>query len=87
MIRPRLITGSRLTYDRVRAEHVLLVPEGIVRLNPTAAGVLELCDGSRSLDEIIRVLTTRYAASDLHDDVRGFIHALADKGIVIDGGE
>jgi pyrroloquinoline quinone biosynthesis protein D len=87
MIRPQLTTGSRLIYDRVRAEHVLLVPEGIVRLNPTAAGVLELCDGSRSLDEIISILTTRYDAPDLHDDVRGFVGAMTDKGIVIDAGE
>ena len=42
MTRPRLVTGARLQYDDVREEHVLLVPEGVVRLNPTAAAVLEL---------------------------------------------
>ena len=51
----RLVTGARLRYDEVREEHLLLVPEGAVRLNPTAAEVLELCDGERSLDDIVGV--------------------------------
>ena len=53
MTRPRLATGGRLQYDEVRAEHVLLIPEGVVRLNATAAEVLELCDGERSIDDIV----------------------------------
>jgi pyrroloquinoline quinone biosynthesis protein D len=40
--RPRLADGARLTYDDVREEHLLLIPEGAVRLNETAARVLEL---------------------------------------------
>ena len=48
MNRPRLVDGARLQYDDVRDEHLLLIPEGAVRLNATAAQVLELCDGERS---------------------------------------
>ena len=84
MTRPRLVTGARLRYDDVREQHVLLVPEGAVRLNPTAAEVLELCDGERSLDEIVGVLAARYGGSDLSDDVRGLIDAMAQKGLVVD---
>jgi pyrroloquinoline quinone biosynthesis protein D len=82
--RPRLATGARLRYDDVREEHVLLVPEGAVRLNPTAAEVLELCDGERSLDEIVVVLTDRYEGADLGDDVRELVDGMAQKGLVID---
>ena len=60
MTRPRLVTGARLQYDEVREEHMLLVPEGVVRLNPTAVAVLELCDGERSVDEIVSTLSARY---------------------------
>ena len=81
MTRPRLVTGARLRYDEVREEHLLLVPEGAVRLNPTAAEVLELCDGERSLDDIVGVLTERYDGSDLGDDVRGLVDAMAQKGL------
>jgi pyrroloquinoline quinone biosynthesis protein D len=42
MTRPRLVTGARLRYDEVREEHLLLIPEGAVRLNATAADVLGL---------------------------------------------
>jgi pyrroloquinoline quinone biosynthesis protein D len=83
--RPRLITGARLGYDDVREEHVLLIPEGVVRLNPTAAEVLELCDGERSLDDIVGALSARYEGADVHDDVVELVDAMAQRGLVVDG--
>jgi pyrroloquinoline quinone biosynthesis protein D len=82
--RPRLATGARLRYDEVREEHLLLIPEGAVRLNETAAEVLELCDGERSLDDIVAALSARYEGPDVGDDVRGLIDAMAQKGLVVD---
>ncbi|MDX6565394.1 MAG: pyrroloquinoline quinone biosynthesis protein [Gaiellales bacterium] len=84
MTRPRLAAGARLLYDEVRGEHVLLVPEGLVRLNATAAEVLELCDGERSLDEIVSALSARYDGFDPRDDVRELIDAMTRRGLVID---
>ena len=84
MTRPRLVTGARLRYDEVREEHLLLVPEGAVRLNPTAAEVLGLCDGDRSLDDIVGLLCERYNGSDVGDDVRGLVEAMTQKGLVVD---
>jgi pyrroloquinoline quinone biosynthesis protein D len=84
MTRPRLVTGARLRYDEVREEHLLLIPEGAVRLNPTAAEVLELCDGERSLDEIVRTLSTRYEGFDLRDDVEELIDGMTQRGLVVD---
>jgi pyrroloquinoline quinone biosynthesis protein D len=84
MTRPRLVTGARLRYDEVREEHVLLVPEGVVRLNPTAAEVLGLCDGERSLDDIAVVLSARYDGADVRDDVLELVDAMAQKGLVVD---
>jgi len=82
--RPRLATGARLQYDEVREEHLLLVPEGVVRLNATAAEVLELCDGERSLDDVVGALSARYDGADLDEDVRGLVQAMAEKGLVVD---
>jgi pyrroloquinoline quinone biosynthesis protein D len=84
MTRPRLVTGARLRYDEVREEHLLLIPEGAVRLNRTAAEVLELCDGERSLEEIVGTLSERYDGSDLRDDVRGLVDGMAERGLVVD---
>jgi pyrroloquinoline quinone biosynthesis protein D len=84
MTRPRLVTGARLRYDEVREEHQLLIPEGVVRLNPTAAEVLELCDGERSVDEVVGALSDRYGGADVGDDVRELIDAMTQKGLVVD---
>jgi pyrroloquinoline quinone biosynthesis protein D len=84
--RPRLVTGARLRYDDVREEHLLLIPEGAVRLNPTAAEVLELCDGERSLDDIVAALAARYQGADVRDDVVELVDAMAQKGLVVDAG-
>ena len=84
MTRPRLVTGARLTYDEVREQHVLLIPEGVVRLNPTAAEVLELCDGERSLDDIVGTLSARYEGADLRADVHELVGAMAQRGLVVD---
>ena len=83
MMRPRLVDGARLQYDDVRGEHVLLIPEGAVRLNETAAQVLELCDG-RTLDEIAAVLSERYQGTDVADDVRELVDTMGERGLVID---
>jgi pyrroloquinoline quinone biosynthesis protein D len=78
------VTGARLSYDDVREEHVLLIPEGAVRLNPTAVEVLELCDGERSLDDIAGVLSERYDGADVRDDVVELVDAMAQKGLLVD---
>jgi pyrroloquinoline quinone biosynthesis protein D len=84
---PRLATGARLRYDEVREEHVLLIPEGAVRLNPTAVAVLELCDGERTLDEIAGALSERYGGADVGGDVAELVDALARRGLVVDAAE
>ena len=84
MKRPRLAEGTRLQYDDVRQEHLLLIPEGAVRLNETAAQVLELCDGRCSLDEIAAALSERYEGADVADDVRELVDAMHERGLVID---
>ncbi len=84
MNRPRLADGARLQYDDVREEHFLLIPEGAVRLNETAARVLELCDGERSPEQIADVLSERYSGAEVSDDVRELLGGMAEHGLVVD---
>lgn len=58
--RPGLAPHVRLTFDRARARHVLLSPEAVVVLNGTGADVLGLCDGRRTVAEIVAELHGRY---------------------------
>jgi pyrroloquinoline quinone biosynthesis protein D len=57
---PGLSPHVRLAFDRVRERHVLLRPESVLVLNPTGAAILELCDGRRTVAEIVRELGQRY---------------------------
>ena len=82
--RPRLADGARLTYDDVREEHLLLIPEGAVRLPATAAQVLGLCDGERSLEERAAVGWEGYAGAPVEDDVRELLEGLGERGLVVD---
>jgi pyrroloquinoline quinone biosynthesis protein D len=55
---------------------VLLTPEAVTVLNGTGAAVLELCDGQRTVTEIVAELRGRYA-SVVDDEVRLFVDRLA----------
>ena len=79
-----LPNGFRLHWDKVRERHVLLFPEGAITLNPTAAQVLELCDGKRTIDEIAAELGKRYNGADLLADVENLLLGLANRGMVTD---
>jgi pyrroloquinoline quinone biosynthesis protein D len=81
--RPRLARGVRLRWDPVRETQVLLRPEGAVALNDSAAAVLELCDGKRSLTTIIEELQTRHGGADLGHDVRELLTSLGEIGLVV----
>lgn len=73
--RPRLAPHVRLSYDPARRRHVLLTPETVTLLNGTGAAILELCDGERTMTEILAELKGRYdRVAD--DEVRGFLSGL-----------
>ena len=81
--RPRLARGVRLHWDPVRESRMLLKPEGAVTLNPSAASVVELCNGERTLREIVTELEDKHSATSLEDDVRELLADLAALGLVI----
>jgi pyrroloquinoline quinone biosynthesis protein D len=58
--RPRLAPHVRLAYDQTRQRHVLLAPETVTLLNSTGAAILELCDGTHTVAEILVELRSRY---------------------------
>ena len=80
---PRLPAGSRLQFDDVRDEHLLLIPEGVVKLNATAVEVLELCDGDRTVAAVVETLTSRYPGAELADDVCGLLGEFAAQGLIL----
>jgi pyrroloquinoline quinone biosynthesis protein D len=73
---PRLAPHVRLAYDKARGKPVLLAPESVTTLNETGAAVAELCDGTRSVEQITEALRERFADVD-SAEVRAFIARLA----------
>jgi len=81
-VTPRVAAKARLQWDGVRNRHILLFPEGLVALNPTAAEILGLCDGRRTVDEIVATLIGKYESQDITADVQELLAGLAAKGLV-----
>jgi len=57
----------------------------MVRLQGTAQYILELCDGYRTLEQIVAALSERYASSSqqkISEDVLSFLEALQKKRLV-----
>lgn len=67
--RPRLARLFRLQYEPVQTAWVLLYPEGMVKLNESAAEILRRCDGQRSVDEIVAELEAQFSATGLGPQV------------------
>jgi pyrroloquinoline quinone biosynthesis protein D len=70
-----------LTFDPARERHVLLSPETVVVLNATGSDVLELCDGKRTVAEIVAELSSRYARV-VDEEVRTFLDRLVERRCV-----
>ncbi|MGU7779276.1 pyrroloquinoline quinone biosynthesis peptide chaperone PqqD [Burkholderia sp. PU8-34] len=72
-LRPCLRGMYRLQWEAAQEAYVLLYPEGMVKLNPSAAEILVRCDGTRELDDIIGELECLFSTSDLASDVYRFL--------------
>jgi pyrroloquinoline quinone biosynthesis protein D len=72
-VRPAIARGMRLQWEPAQQAHVLLYPEGMVKLNGSAGAILSRCDGARTLAEIVADLEHSYGANDLVDDVQAFL--------------
>lgn len=79
--RPRLAPHVQLSFDRVRERHVLLGPEVVSVLNPTGVAFLELCDGRRTVAEIVAELRCRYSRV-VGDEVQDFLARLVARRYV-----
>jgi pyrroloquinoline quinone biosynthesis protein D len=71
--RPRIGAGFRLQWEPVQNCHVLLYPEGMVKLNPSAGEIIRRCDGERSIAAIVADLEQSFQTTGLQADVIAFI--------------
>jgi pyrroloquinoline quinone biosynthesis protein D len=74
-----------MKWDRREKRFLLLYPERGLALSETAAAILQLCDGKRSVDGIVDELVRNSANADLaavRADVTGFIEEMRRRGLL-----
>jgi pyrroloquinoline quinone biosynthesis protein D len=72
-LRPAIAPGLRLQWEPAQEAHVLLYPEGMVKLNGSAGAIMSRCDGARTVADIVVDLERSYGLTGLAADVRAFI--------------
>lgn len=83
--RPRLAPKARLRWDEVEKRYMLVFPEAALMLNDTAPEILKLCDGERTIEEIVDSLAQRFSAVDrkvIEEDVVSFLSRIKARGLL-----
>jgi pyrroloquinoline quinone biosynthesis protein D len=70
---PRVGPGYRLQWEEAQGCHVLLYPEGMVRLNGSAGEIMKRCDGAKDVQAIVAELEAVFATTGLEGDVLAFV--------------
>jgi pyrroloquinoline quinone biosynthesis protein D len=79
-----LARHAKLRFDETRQRWVILVPERVLAPDDIAVEILQLCDGARSVEQIIDALAAKYVADRtlIATDVVAMLKDLADKGFL-----
>ena len=87
--RPKLPRHARLKFDETRQVWVLLAPERVLAPDEIAVEVLQLCDGVRSVADMVDQLAVKYAAprEAIASDIIAMLQDLADKGFLTEARE
>ncbi len=79
---PRLAPGCRLN-PAGSTEDLLLIPEGALRLKGPARTIVELCNGERTLSEIVVELQRHYPSTEparIETEAVALLSRLRDRG-------
>jgi pyrroloquinoline quinone biosynthesis protein D len=79
--RPRLAVGCRLN-EKGQPSRVLHMPERALRLNGPSLEIVERCDGSRTVQEIISEWQKLYSKAEpkkVETDILGYLALLHDQ--------
>ena len=77
--RPAVERGFRLQWEAAQNAHVLLYPEGMIKLNTSAGEILKRCDGATTIADITADLERAFAASSLSEYVMRFVSMAVEK--------
>jgi pyrroloquinoline quinone biosynthesis protein D len=81
---PRLAPGCRLSPSG-GTEDLLLIPEGALRLKGPARSIVELCNGQRTVRDIVEELKRRHPLEDaarIEAETVALLTRLGDRGVL-----
>ena len=81
---PAIARGFRLQWEPAQSAHVLLYPEGMVKLNGSAGEILRRCDGALTFNEIVADLARTFTAEPerIAADAEALLTDLANRRMV-----
>ena len=80
---PALSRLFRMQWEEAQGTHVLLYPEGMVKLSLSAAEILKRCDGARTVPTIVGELEQAFNCDGLGDDVDDFLRVASERGWIV----
>ncbi|HLQ86121.1 MAG TPA: pyrroloquinoline quinone biosynthesis peptide chaperone PqqD [Salinisphaeraceae bacterium] len=77
---PHLAPGFRMQWEAAQDCHVLLYPEGMVKLNASAHEILSRCNGNKTVATIVNELQQAFPKAELEDHVWQFLRRAEAQG-------
>lgn len=80
---PKLSRLFRMQWEEAQQAYVLLYPEGMVKLNQSAAEILKRCDGQSDVSSIVAQLESAFSATGLGVEVNAFLSNARQRGWLV----
>ena len=80
---PRLAPGMRLQFEPAQDTWVLLYPEGMVKLNASAAAILQRCNGKLSTEAMVAELEAAFSATGIQGQVLDLLQEGVRRGWIV----
>ncbi len=80
---PQLVSFARYRWDKIREQHQVVYPEGVLVLNETGSQIVKLLDG-RSTAALIDALSELFDGADVGADVMDYLEELYNHGLLTD---
>jgi len=77
---PTIANSHRFQWEEVQNCHVILYPEGMVKLGDSSAEILKLCDGKNDVTAITNILQQQYPDAELDNDIKNFLETAHENG-------
>ncbi len=77
---PKISPMFRLQWEEAQGCHVLLYPEGMVKLSGSAGEIMRRIDGKSPVSAVLADLRAAFPGADLESDVYKFLEVAYDRG-------